>query len=239
VFALRSGDELILVDAGYRSTARQVLGNLEKLRINGYPVRYILSTHDHFDHAAGIEDLREATGAIVVASEKGAKQLRQGGAGDVAMGDWMTYPKVKAVESIGDGASKQIGTLVVTAHLTPGHTPGCTSWSFDVVVDGKTVPALINCSLEALFFYDVSRGNSNYPGIVDDYTQTFSKLKDLKCDFFLAVHGKNFKLDAKRKKQMEAQKARVAIDNPFVAEKDCRDYNIAKEAEFLKKAKQR
>jgi metallo-beta-lactamase class B len=235
VFAIESGDEIALIDAGYKSTAKQVMANLatlcrktQRLCLDRQHVRYILNTHAHMDHAEGISALQAATGATVVASKEGAKQLKAGGRGDFYLGDLMTYPRIKAVQEIADGEPVPLGQMTITAHLTPGHTRGCTSWSFTVKADGREVPALVNCSLSTLT-YDL---DGSYPGIAADFAGSFKKLRALPCDFFLGAHGKFFKLKEKREKQM----AQLS-PNPFVAKQTCTDYLDQEETAFRRKLK--
>jgi metallo-beta-lactamase class B len=237
VFAIESGGEIALIDGGYETTAGQVLANMETLCAKTYKlcrdtqkVKYIFNTHAHMDHAAGIAALQKATGAEVVASTASATQLRAGGANDFALGSVVTYPNVENVKEIADGDSLPLGAMSITAHLTPGHTKGCTSWSFKVQVHGREATALVNCSLTVLPGYDL-KGYRDYPHIAADFAMSFDKLRALPCDLPLGAHGKFFHLKEKRELQKKEPRP-----NPFVSREagtgTCKDYLDEEQAEF-------
>lgn len=224
VYALKTDHGLIVIDGGYAETAPQVMDNLKTLGFALRDVKVLLNTHAHFDHAGGLAALKRETGAELYASPRDAKLLGHGGKGDFFLGDFFAYEPVAPDHMLADGEHVTLGATSVTAHFTPGHTKGCTSWSFDVELDGKTTPALLNCSLSILSYRLI--GNAKYPEIADDFRSTFAKLRALDCDIFLAPHGRQFGLEAKR--------ARVGASagNPFVDPQGCRDYIAESERLF-------
>jgi len=101
--------------------------------------------------------------------------------------------------------------VALSAHLTPGHSPGCTTWTFPLEVDGQTRQAMIYCSTSVAANRLVSADKGpQYPGIVADYEQTFARLKTMKADVFLAPHAEQFGLAEKRAAMAEG------APNPFV-----------------------
>jgi metallo-beta-lactamase class B len=230
VFAIETTDGLILIDSGYERTAPMVLANLRKLGLNPGSVRILLNTHAHVDHAAGLAQIKSETGAKLYASPRDAEILEAGGRGDFFLGDWMTFPKVTVDHRLSDGEEVRLGQAVLTAHFTPGHTKGCTSWSFPLEVDGRTVEALDICSLSTMIYR--LAGNKNYPGIATDFAHTYDVLRGLKCELFLGPHGHFFDLEHKRASQMAG-----ASSNPFVDPAGCRAFIDAGEADFHKKLK--
>lgn len=228
VFVLETPEGLILIDGGYESTASQVIANLRELGFVPGEVKYILNTHAHMDHAAGLAALRQQTGARLVASARGAEQIETGGRDDPLLGSWFHYPPATVDLLIGDGDEISLGGLIVTAHLTPGHTPGCTSWSFPVEIDGQKLQALVNCSLSTLF-YDL-RDNRTYPDVASDFEETFVKLKALPCDVPLGAHAHFFKLHEKRSRLLAGGQP-----SPFIDPEACQDFITEGEAAFRKK----
>jgi metallo-beta-lactamase class B len=115
-----------------------------------------------------------------------------------------------------DGAALTLGAIHMTAHLTPGHTRGCTSWTMPVRVDRRTVRALFVCGASAPGYRLV--GNAAYPWIMDDFRRSFAAWRKLPCDLFLGAHASYYGMAEKR--------ARLApgAANPFVDPKGCRAF---------------
>lgn len=225
VFALTSSDGIILIDAGYEGTAARVPENLRALDLDPARVRILLNTHAHMDHAAGFAELKSLTGAQLYASPRDAALLESGGRGDFFLGDWMTYPPVSVEHRLYDGEVVRLGERALTAHFTPGHTKGCTSWSFPLEVDGHERQALVLCSLSTLRYRLVD--NPEYPEIAADYLHTYDVLRGLPCEVFLGAHGSWF--DLRRKMQ---ELARRPSPNPFVDPAGCRTFIDDNERKF-------
>ena len=223
VFALRTRDGVVLIDSGYEFTAQRVPRNLERVGLNINDVRIVLNTHAHMDHAAGLAFLKEASGAQLYASPLDAAQLEAGGRGDFFLGDWMGFAPVEVDHELQDGEVVRLGERELTAHFTPGHTKGCTSWSFPIEVDGREVQALVICSMGILYF-DLT-DNPKYPAIAADFQRSFDTLRGLRCDLFLGAHGNFF--DMRRKREHLGQ-----TPNPFIDPDGCRAYIDRQEAIF-------
>lgn len=186
----------IVLDGGFAETAPMILANIRKLGFRVEDVRILLSTHAHEDHAGGLAELKRVTGAKLYASRREIPLLARGGRDDPQFGNLLTFPPVTADVTIDDGARVTLGGTTLVARVTPGHTPGCTTWTmqvrdgkrtFDVVFVGSpTVPAPYRL-----------KNNPRYPGAVADYRRQFRILKSLPCDIFLAAHGSFFGLKAK------------------------------------------
>ncbi len=178
----------ILIDGGLPESAPLIAANIRTLGFRLHDVKYLLINHAHFDHAGGLAALKRATGAKLLASAGDAPSLAAGRTLDRT--DLRTFPKVRVDERIGDGKSVRLGSTVLTAHLTPGHTRGCTSWSMRTA--GRTV--LFACSLTVA-------GNRLYPQVVSDFRNTFRSLRGMKADIFLNFHPDNFDMAGKRTRQ--------------------------------------
>jgi len=224
---------LALIDGGYPSTAGQILANIKALGFEPRAVKVLLSSHAHVDHAGGLAELKAATGAVLYASAEDGTLMRRGGKDDFFLGDRYPYPPVTPDHVLADGQKVTIGDVVLTAHLTPGHTKGCTTWTFPVRVDGQPKQALVLCSLSILPGYRLV-GDPTYPNMAEDFAHSYAVLKALPCEVFLASHGQFFGLTEKRAAM------RPDAPNPFVDPAGCKAYFATKKAEFeaeLKKQK--
>jgi metallo-beta-lactamase class B len=137
----------------------------------------------------------------------------------------MFYKPTKVDRILHDGDVVQLGDVVLTAHLTAGHTKGCTTWTMTVVDGGKPYHVVIVGSPNVNPGYKLV-GNAQYPQIAQDYERTFSTLKALPCDVFLGAHGEYYGMEEKyaRLKQGGA--------NPFVDPEGYKRYVADREQAF-------
>jgi len=199
----------ILVDVGFEDTAPQVLRNIETLGFRPADVKLLLTTQAHYDHVGGIPAVRARTGARLVMSAGNAALAARGGAGDPNFGDRFLYPPFTPDGGVVDGQEVKLGGSTLVAHLTPGHTPGCTTWTMEVRERGKPLRVVILCSVTAPGYRLVD--NAAYPHIADDYAESFRRLAALPADVMLAAHGSMFDLVGKRERL-----SRNPEQNPFV-----------------------
>jgi metallo-beta-lactamase class B len=209
---------LILIDGGYEKTAPLILRNLKTLGFDPAEVKVLLSTHAHLDHAGGLAMLKRETGAKLFATAPDAELMARGGKGDFGLGDTAPYPPVQADTLIKDSQVVTMGGKQLVAHLTPGHTRGCTTWTFPVVdtrgAKRSVHQVLILCSNSILSMYRLA-GNESYPGIAADYEKSYAFWKSAPCEIFLGSHGMFFNMNAKR--------AKLGLDvNPFVDPAGCK-----------------
>lgn len=202
----------ILIDTTFEECGPQICTNIEKLGFKVSDIKFILNTHAHVDHAGGHAAMKQRTGAQIVVSAADAHLMETGGADDFSPfpKDLLTYKPVKPDRIIQDGDTVSLGGVTLTAHLTPGHTKGATTWTMPLQADGKTY--------QVLFFSSTSIAdptpllhNPAYPNIVEDYEATFKKLKSLPCDIFLGPHADQFGL-ARKLARLDAG----ASPNPFI-----------------------
>jgi metallo-beta-lactamase class B len=200
----------VLLDGGFRETAPQIEANIVKLGFKLSDVKILLNSHAHFDHAGGLAELKKRTGGQLVAMQGDAQLLANGGHGDFYFGDRLTFPPVRPERVIHDLDTVTLGGVTLTAHLTAGHTRGCTTWTMNTQENGETLHVVFIGSMSVLSGYRLS-GKESYPGIATDYAKSFRVLKSLPCDVFLASHGSFFNLNGKR-----AALARNPSENPFI-----------------------
>ncbi len=196
LFKTRAG--LILLDGGYDTTAPQILANIRSLGFDPKAVKILLSTHGHLDHAGGLAQLKRETGAMLYASALDGALMTRGGKGDFGLKDMAPYPPVTPDRTLIDGQTVSLGGVTLTAHLTPGHTRGCTTWTAPMTVAGKVRQALILCSNSILPPYRLDAAHESYPGIAADYEKSYAFWRSAPCEVFLASHGIFFDMQAKR-----------------------------------------
>ena len=182
--------------------------------------------HQHGD-AAGLAELkRAAPGAKFYASAADGAIVAAGGRGDPFLkGERYYYEPVKPDVVLKDGQTVSLGGWTLTAHITPGHTPGCTTWTFPVTVAGKVRQALDHCSSSVLPGYKLGK-TETYPGQTADYEKSFATWKKLPCEVFIASHGQFFDMHAKKAK-LDAGQA-----DAFVDPAGCKAFYAKAEAAF-------
>jgi metallo-beta-lactamase class B len=204
---------LIVIDGGDAPTGHQVVGNIRTLGFDPANIKILLNTHQHFDHAAGLAELKRAAAKDVkfYASAKDGAVVAAGGKGDPLLkGARFEYEPVKPDVIVGDGDKVSLGGWTLTAHLTGGHTAGCTTWTFPVTVAGKVRQALDLCSASVLPGYKLGK-TETYPGQTADYQKSFAFWRSQPCEVFIASHGKFYGLQAKRA-ALDAGKADAFVD---------------------------
>lgn len=224
LIATRAG--LIVIDGGDAATGHQVLANIRALGFDPGRVKILLNTHQHFDHAAGLAEIQQASGAKLYASAADGAIIAAGGRGDPYLkGALYEYVPVTPAVTLRDGQKVNLGGWTLSAHITGGHTKGCTTWTFPVTVAGKVRQALVHCSSSVLPGYKLGRIET-YPGQTADYEKSFATWKALPCEVFLGSHGQFFDMQTKRR-ALDAGDA-----SAFVDPAGCRAFYVTAEAAF-------
>jgi metallo-beta-lactamase class B len=187
-------DGMILLDGGFAQTAPMIEKNIAALGFKLTDVKILLNGHAHPDHAGGLAQLQRDTGAKFEAMRQEVQPLENEGRGTFYQADKHLFDSIHVDRVLDDGDTVSLGGVTLTAHLTPGHTPGCTSWSTDVREGGKSYAALFICQLT---LPDKLLGNPLYPDAAKDYAHSFQVLEALPCEVFLAEHGSAFDLQGK------------------------------------------
>jgi metallo-beta-lactamase class B len=222
---IASGNGLILLDGGLPQSAPLIDANIRTLGFRTEDVRLIVNSHAHYDHAGGIAALQRASGAAVAASAAGARALEQGEPTEddpqYALGRAVNaFPPIRNVRVVTDGEGLRVGDLTVTAHLTPGHTPGSTSWSWRSCEGRRCLDLVYADSLNPVsapgFRYT---GDSTHPSLVGSFRRSIATVARLPCDIVLAVHPAFTDLDGKLQRRTRTQ-----ASDPFVDAEGCRTY---------------
>jgi metallo-beta-lactamase class B len=215
----------ILLDGGFAETAPQIEANIAQLGFKLTDVKILLNSHAHFDHAGGLAELKQKSGAKFIALAGDAELLRSGGHGDFRFGDTLLFPPIPPDQIIGDGESIQVGNQKLTAWLTPGHTKGNTTWATKIPDGGKTYDVVFAGSLSALDYKLV--GKESYPGIAADFEKSFAVLKTLPCDILLSDHGTFFHFLDKRERLLRGE-----TPSPFIDPEESKRFVAHFEKEF-------
>ena len=217
----------ILLDSGMLETVPQIKANIAKLGFRLRDVKVLINSHAHYDHAAGLAELKRATKAKLYISEADAELLARGGKADVNYGDRFPFEAVTADRTFADGWELSLGGTTMTANVTPGHTKGCTSWTTTVEDGGKKLNAVFVCSVTAPGYALV--GNEGYPEIASDFENTFRRMKAMKVDIFLSSHASAFGMAEKLHRRAADPSA-----NPFIDPKGYAEMLERTEAAFRK-----
>ena len=185
-YLLVSDGQAILVDGTLAENVERIEDNIEALGFSLDDVKIILNSHAHYDHAAGIAQLKHDTGATFMAMEQDAPALESGTPqGDTNYGV-VRFPAVKVDRALHDGDVVALGDLRMAATLTPGHTKGCTTWSLTDTDLGARRQINFPCSISVAG--NALVGNKGYPDIVKDFRTSFERLAAMRADVVLPSH---------------------------------------------------
>jgi metallo-beta-lactamase class B len=215
----------ILINSDMEANVPMIEASIEKLGFNFKDTKILLISHAHWDHDAGSAMIKERTGATYMVMDADVSVVESGGKTDFAYGNTAVYRPAKVDRVLHDGDEVKLGGTVLVAHLTPGHTKGCTTWTMTVTDRGKTYDVVIVGSPNVNPGYKLV-DNTAYPQIADDYERMWRVLKSLPCDIFLGAHGSYFGLEAKYPLMNEASA------NPFVDPGGYKQYIAQKEQDF-------
>ena len=198
MFFIPTAQGHIVIDGGMPGQGKQVWENIKTLGYDPADIKILLNSHAHMDHSGGLAELKQLTGAQLLASE-GDRSALEGGFYLGSEDDQsLKAPPVKVDRIIAEGETVTLGNVTLTAHITPGHSRGCTSWTMPVVQDGQSYQALFFCS--ATVAANRLVGPPQYEGIVADYRKTFAKTRDWAPDIFLSNHPEFFGMAEKQEK---------------------------------------
>jgi metallo-beta-lactamase class B len=199
----------ILINSTYERNVPVIQQSVEQLGFKFSDTKILLGNHAHGDHQEGDALVKKLTGAQVMAMAEDVPALQAIKPG----GNEHPIDRI-----LHDGESVSLGGTTLVAHLTPGHTRGCTTWTMTARDEGKTYNVMFGCSLRA--------PDRLTPAIVDEFTRSFALVKALPCDVQLGDHGAQYNLQAKY------AKLRSGGPNPFIDPASCKNEAEISEAMF-------
>jgi metallo-beta-lactamase class B len=200
VYLIHTPQGNIIINSNFEEDVPTIRKGIEQLGFAYKDTKILLISHAHGDHDAGIGIMQKDTGAKLMVMEQDVAEVQSKAKG---------RPGAHVDRVLHDGDVVELGGSKLTAHLTAGHTPGCTTWTMQVLEGGKTLNAVIVGSPNVNAGYYLV-GNKKYPQIAEDYAKSFAALKKLPCDLFLGAHGAYFGMLAK------IDKMKAGGANPFI-----------------------
>lgn len=198
----------ILVDGGLPESAPLIETSIRQLGFKVEDVEVLLTTQAHFDHVGSLAALQRASGGRVMVMEGDAPLVEAGGKGDYLFDDAM-FPAAKVDRVLRDGDTVTLGGITLKAVLTPGHTKGCTTWTTEIVENGKAFKVLFAGST-SVNPGTVLPSMPTYPTVGADYDRAFRVQATLTPDIWVAAHAGFFGLEKKRERQ------KAGAPNPFI-----------------------
>jgi metallo-beta-lactamase class B len=226
----------ILINSGLQENVPLIQQSVEKLGFSFKDIKILLLSQAHNDHDAGNARVKELTGAKYMVMDTDVPVVESGGKADFYYNDstdlpadekaLIHYPAAKVDRVLHDGDTVELGGTVLTAHLTPGHTKGCTTWTMRVQDGGKTYDVVIVGGVSANTGYEFFN-NVKYPKMAADFEKTFRVLKSLPCDVFLGAHGGYYDMEAKYARMKDGGA------NPFIDPDGYKNFVAEHEKIFL------
>jgi metallo-beta-lactamase class B len=199
----------ILLNSTYERNVPVIQKSVADLGFKFSDIKILLGNHAHGDHQEGDAAVKALTGAQVVVMAEDVdtlKAIKPGG---------KEHPIDRVIH---DGDSVTLGGTTLVAHLTAGHTPGCTTWTAKVRDGGKDYDVVFHCSLRA-------PGNVS-PAVADQFTRTFRVVRALPCDVPLGDHGAQYNM------QEKYARLKAGGANPFIDKANCNLETDVQEAMF-------
>jgi len=217
-----SNGGLILVDGALPQSAPLIDAGIRALGFRTEDVKLIVNGHAHYDHAGGIAALQRYTGATVAAGAAGVRALEAGRPTpddpQVAYPN-SAFPPIAHVRGVHDGEVLRVGDVAITAHLTPGHTPGSTTWTWRSCEASRCLDVVYADSISAVSFPGFRfTGDATHASLVPTMRASIAKLAALPCDIMIGAHPFVGDLDGKVKRRAE----RPDGPNPFIDANACR-----------------
>jgi metallo-beta-lactamase class B len=214
----------ILINSNIASSPPQIRKNVEALGFHFSDIKILLISHAHSDHDAGSAEIKRLTGAKYEVMDADVPVVESGGRKDFFYGNSKSdlYAPAKVDRTLHDGDEVRLGNTVLVAHLTPGHSKGCTTWTMKVTDAGKVYNVVIIGSTSINPGYRLT-GDPRYPQMSQDFARTFRVLHSLPCDIFLGAHGQYYGMLDKYAR-MKAGSA-----NPFIDPQGYKSYIDARE----------
>jgi metallo-beta-lactamase class B len=207
----------VLIDGGTEQDADLIADNIRTLGYRPEDIRFILTSHEHYDHVGGIAKLQRLSGATLVTSTAAAKVLSSGtpATDDPQFGILKTFPPAQVGRTVTDGGEVRLGNLMLTAMTTPGHTAGALSWRW-VSCDGGVCRTIVYADS----LTPVSAPNyrfSDHPAYLTAFRASIGKIAASPCEILLTPHP-----------SASDMPHRLALGKPLFDQDACKSYAAAR-----------
>ena len=231
VYLITTPQGNILINSNLEKSVPMIRESIEKLGFRFSDTKILLISHAHWDHCAGSAAVKELTGAKYMVMDADVPAIEDGGKFNFGRDSKFSdsgvsqFQPAKVDRVLHDGDQVKLGDTVLTAHLTPGHTKGTTTWTMKVADGGKTYNVVIVGSPNVNPGYKLVN-NALYPQIASDYERMFRVMKSLPCDVFLGAHGDYYGMEAKYARMKQGG------SNPFIDPDGYKSYIAEREQTF-------
>ncbi len=213
----------ILINSSFKESVPLIRASIEKLGFKFTDVKILLISHAHSDHCAGSAEVIEQTQAQYFVMEQDADAVESGGERKSRLkASYLAFTPAKVDRRLKDGDEVKLGGSTLIAHLTPGHTRGCTTWTMKVAGLNAVIIGSPNVNPGYILV-----GNKDYPDIATDYERTFRVLKEKPVDLFLGAHGGYYDMNAKH------TRLGTSSSNPFIDREGYHRYVEDREKAFV------
>ena len=217
----------ILINSTLEGNVPLIRASVGKLGFKFGDIQILLISHAHWDHCAGSAAIVKLTGAKYMVMDADAPVVEAGGKGDFQYSESPDgrYTATKVDRVLHDGDEVKLGGATLVAHKTPGHTKGCTTWTWKETEAGRAYNLVVVGSPNVNPGYKLVK-NPVYPEIARDYETTFRVLRSLPCDVFLGAHGDYYGMMAKLARMKEGGRS------PFIDPDGYKSYVAEREQAF-------
>jgi len=206
-------DGHVLIDGGTEEGADLIAANIRRLGFKVEDVRFILHSHEHFDHVGGVAKLQRMSGATLVASAAAAKVFATGAAGadDPQAGMHKPFAPATVGRIVREGEEVRLGNIMLTAMATPGHTAGALSWRW-VSCDGGVCRTIVYADSLSPFSRDDYKFGA-HPQYLAAYRAAIAKIAASPCEILVTPHP-----------SASAMRERFALGEPLLDANACKAF---------------
>ena len=196
VFLVTSDEGHFLINTGLEDSTELIRQNIESLGFRFEDIRVLLQMQAHWDHTAALAEIKENTGAEMWATAEDAPVLEDGGVSDPHFGGEQSFQPVEVDRIIADGDVLELGDARLTVVEMPGHTAGSSGYAMTVHEAGRDYRVII-ANMGTINAGKKLAVDPTYPGVADDFAETYRKQKELEIDVWVAAHGSQYNLHDK------------------------------------------
>lgn len=196
VFLITSDEGHILINTGLEDSTALIRSNMQALGFDLADIQILLQMQAHWDHTAALAEIKQLTGARMLATRKDARVLEDGGFSDAHFGGRVSFKPVSVDSIIEEGDVIELGDIRLTVYEHPGHTEGSSSYSMVVNEGGRDYNVVI-ANMGTINEGKQLVVDPTYPGVSDDFANTYRRQKAMDVDVWVAAHGSQYNLHDK------------------------------------------
>ena len=196
VFLITSDAGHILINTGLADSTALIRDNMATLGYRLEDVEILLTMQAHWDHTAAMSEIKQITGAQVLATAKDARVLQDGGFSDAHFGGEETFEPVAVERILKEGDVIELGDIRLTVYEHPGHTEGSSSYSMQITEEGVEYDVVI-ANMGTINPGKNLEVEPTYPGVSQDFASTYRRQKQMDVDVWVAAHGSQYGLHDK------------------------------------------